>query len=571
MIASEKCFYRGRIRLKNSRMLNRIRLWLTTHPHGLLVLLTLALLGPFLAKPFNIDDPLFIWAAQQIQAHPGDPYGFAVNWYGQVQPMWAVAQNPPLASYYLAGAAGVLGWSEFGLHLAFLLPALAVILGTYRLAGRFCRRPLLAALATLFTPVFLVSATTVMCDVPLLAFWVWALVFWVEGLARSEPGKLAAAGLLLGLAALTKYSGLCLLPLLGAYALIEQRRPGWWVASLCLPLGMLAAYQLLTQRLYGHGLLSAAMSYAGDTRNLLGVGKITAAQTTLVFMGGCLASVAVFAPWFWRSARLIMIAFGLFAAGALAGKYWLARPGPWALVEFQMLFWTLGGIGVLALVVTDGLRARDGQSALLGLWILGTAMFAVFFNWTVNGRVLLPMAPAVGILLARFVDWKLAAGRKMFPPAVIAGLAVSATFAWLVARADYRLATAVRESARQVGAFPAGSKAGKIWFQGHWGFQYYLEKSGAVAVNSGPAAGAPGDWLALPANNVNVLPPDPQWRRLQNIRCAGPRWLTTLNAQTGAGFFFATLQGPLPFALGDVPPETVTIYGLPAVRPPAKP
>ncbi len=53
--------------------------------------------------------------------------------------MWRVTENPPLASYYLALAAGIFGWSEIALHFAFLLPALAVILGTHRLARHFCQ------------------------------------------------------------------------------------------------------------------------------------------------------------------------------------------------------------------------------------------------------------------------------------------------------------------------------------------------------------------------------------------------------------------------------------------------
>src|ERR1700733_6658228 len=151
-------------------MLQRIRQWLA------------AALGPFLAKPFNIDDPLFIRLAQQVSAHPGDPFGFPVNWYGLVSPMWTVTENPPVAGYYFALAGNIFGWSEIGLHLAGLLAALAVILGTHRLALRLCGQPLSAACAVLFTPIFLVSAGTVMCDVLMLAFWVWAVVFWVEGL-----------------------------------------------------------------------------------------------------------------------------------------------------------------------------------------------------------------------------------------------------------------------------------------------------------------------------------------------------------------------------------------------------
>ena len=77
---------------------------------------------------------------------------------------------------FLALGATVFGWSEWALHLTSVLPAIAVVLGTCRLAGKFCARPVLAGLAVLFAPVFLVSSTSVMCDVPMLACWVWAVV-----------------------------------------------------------------------------------------------------------------------------------------------------------------------------------------------------------------------------------------------------------------------------------------------------------------------------------------------------------------------------------------------------------
>ena len=153
-------------------MLEKTKLWIARHPYWTLAILTFAAFFPFLTKPFNMDDPLFLWAAKQIQAHPGNPYAFTVNWYAFNEPMWRVTENPPLTSYFIAIAAGICGWGEIGLHLAFMLPAVAAVLGTYRLAKSFCAQPGLAALITLFTPVFLVSGTTLMCDLTLLAFWV---------------------------------------------------------------------------------------------------------------------------------------------------------------------------------------------------------------------------------------------------------------------------------------------------------------------------------------------------------------------------------------------------------------
>src|ERR1051326_1717370 len=177
--------------------------WFSAHPRIGLTLLVLAALLPCLSKPFNMDDPLFIWAAKHIRGQPFNPYGFEVNWYGSQRPMWEVTKNPPLACYYLAAVGSVLGWSEVALHAVLVAPAVAVILGTYRLARRLGAQPIVASVMTLFTPAFLVSSATVMCDTLMMAFWIWAVVFWVEGFARGGLWKLFVAGGFICVAGLT--------------------------------------------------------------------------------------------------------------------------------------------------------------------------------------------------------------------------------------------------------------------------------------------------------------------------------------------------------------------------------
>src|SRR5262245_39120037 len=120
----------------------------------------LACLLPFADKPVNIDDPLFVWAAQHIRQHPVDFFGFDVHWYISWIPMALVTQNPPGACYYLALAGILLGWGEIGLHIAMALPALGVLWGTHRLAERLGVRPLPSALLTLASPAFLLCSST---------------------------------------------------------------------------------------------------------------------------------------------------------------------------------------------------------------------------------------------------------------------------------------------------------------------------------------------------------------------------------------------------------------------------
>src|SRR5260370_21376260 len=83
------------------------------------------------------------------------------------------------------------------------MPALALILGTYRLAKHFTRFPLLAGLATVLTPGILVSACSVMCDTMMLALWVWAVILWIEGLEARKAWYLAGSGVLISAGPLT--------------------------------------------------------------------------------------------------------------------------------------------------------------------------------------------------------------------------------------------------------------------------------------------------------------------------------------------------------------------------------
>ena len=205
----------------------------------LVLVLVGALLVPFVNRAFHIDDPLFLWAARQIQTHPADPYGFRVNWYGSDMAMFDVTKNPPLASYYLALVASMVGWSERALHLALMLPALSVVAGMFLLARRWCMNPALAVLAGLLTPVFLVSSVTVMCDVLMLALFVWAVYAWTTGLAARSHAWMALAGALMAAAALTKYFGIALIPLLLVYALVKERREGAWVLHFLIPIAVL--------------------------------------------------------------------------------------------------------------------------------------------------------------------------------------------------------------------------------------------------------------------------------------------------------------------------------------------
>src|SRR5437879_6091233 len=69
------------------------------------LLVTTACVTPFANKAFHIDDTLFLRAAEQILKHPGDFYGFEINWSSTATPMIEVFENPPLTCYFIAAVA----------------------------------------------------------------------------------------------------------------------------------------------------------------------------------------------------------------------------------------------------------------------------------------------------------------------------------------------------------------------------------------------------------------------------------------------------------------------------------
>ena len=97
----------------------------------ILLIISLSCLVPFLSRAFHMDDPMYLWAARHIQSNPLDFYGFTVNWDDYQRQMFSVMKNPPLASYYIAIVSSLFGWAEITLHAAFLIPAVAAVIGTY--------------------------------------------------------------------------------------------------------------------------------------------------------------------------------------------------------------------------------------------------------------------------------------------------------------------------------------------------------------------------------------------------------------------------------------------------------
>ncbi len=440
----------------------------TTQQLLIVGVITVLSLLPFSNKAFYADDPLFVWAGKHIQTEPMNPYNFKVNWYGTDMMMSDVTKNPPIACYYIAGAAAIMGWNEPGLHIAFMLPALLVVGGTFLLARHLCKGSMAAALVTLLSPVFLVSATTVMCDVLMVAAWIFAIYFWIRGVDENSHLYLLSSALLIPICALTKYFGMALVPLLIVYAVTARRSAGWWLVYLIIPVAVLYWYQVTTKAAYGRGLLMDAASYAQAVpgSNRWSLSKVI---TGFSFTGGCALGIIFLGFALLDRWKMVYAALGLLV---LVIVLWLMNTvGLLRLPDdssmrfetvFQIALMTLAGLGIIVLAVHDVWRHRNAASLLLLLWVLGTYVFATFVNWSVNARSMLPMMPAVAILVLRRTEALRSDGRARSLNHLLIPIILSAAVAFLVTRADFVQAQRDRQEAAQLCSSNSGHT---VWFR----------------------------------------------------------------------------------------------------------
>lgn len=499
------------------------------------------LLAPFLDKPYHIDDALYLRAARQIRTAPSAPFGFSYNWSGTPVPYWLVNLNPPLHAYVLAAITAATGERELPTHAALLVFPLGCAALMHGLARRWCAEPASAAAAAVVSPAFLVGATSAMADLPLLFFWLLSVRLTVAAADRDRPWLLFPAGLAATAAALTKYFGAALVPLLCVYWCARRTRPWRQLWALALPAAALAGWSAYSVAKIGfaHPLASAGYAAAEgrDWGFALGAGA--------AYLGGCLLFPVAALPAaaaagrrpaaLWAAALAILVLLIPEGFAAAAGPLWLPLAA--------------GGVLALLLVLREAAAWRDPESRLLFLWSAGTLVFALAANWTINARTLLPASFPVAVLLVRWAQSRPRSGALLL--GLRCALAPAGVVSLLLAWSDYGHARAVRDFAENHA--PREARAdGRVLFAGHWGFQHYMERAGASALDYGKLDLRPGDLLCVSVNNAGVRPlPEPLRSRLRRVGSfPAPARLSlrlTDNFGRTAGFY-SSVFGPLPFS-----------------------
>ena len=422
------------------------------------------------------------------------------------------------------------------------------------------------------TPAFLVLATTLLLDLPLLACMLGA----VYALLRSAEGNAArwqwAAGGAAATAGLVKYIGFSTAPLLAAGAVLLLARPGPALLRLLLPpLLAWGAWGAYTHALYGE------VHFLGSTDVVTDKGLVpdefwNQVFSAPVYFGAALVfPIVIWAATLFRARRGIeFVLLGLLLGTAAA--YWVLPGGEpprrHTLETEETVLAALGFAGAFLLCAEafrPGRWRTSREDLFLALWLGGVLVFSAFLNWHVNSADALLAAPP--LLLSLFREPRLRPGRRL----VLACVATMLPLSVLLAAADAIQANFYREAAPRVAA-EIGERPGARWSVGQWGLQHYLARVGFEPVEPpmyGRSELAVDDWIAT-ARNVSQMDVDVNMKRygMKTIWTWERRtWipLRTTNADAGAGFY-SHHSGHVPFAWSRMPVEVLQLGRLTRVR-----
>jgi 4-amino-4-deoxy-L-arabinose transferase-like glycosyltransferase len=538
-----------------------------------LAALTLLPLLPFLPSAISIDAPVFVAVARRILEAPADPFGFQMIWDPTSPDVASFNRNPPLLSYWIAPWIAWLGEKDWVLHAALLPFPLVAALSFLGIARRLCGEALAPASLLVTTPAFLVLATSLLLDVPMLAFLLLAVYAFLRGSeGEGVPGWQWAAGVATAAAGLTKYVAFATAPLLAAgCVLLAPRSAGRALRVLLPPLVAWTLWGVWTAHLYG------TAHFLGATDVVLDRGMKPAEFWNQLASAPVYGGAALLFPIAWWASRLLGGGRGseLAVAGVVLGaavvRYALPggeppRRNPLEVEEAVLA--ALGFAGAFALWLACLAPSRSLASAedrFLALWLAGFLVWSLFLNWHVNAADALLAAPPLLLILFRHAALRLG-------PRLVAGcVAVQLALSLLLATADAIQADFYRSAAARIAA-EIGDQPGARWHVGHWGFQHYLAQQGFQPVlppQYGRSELREGDWVAS-ARNVSQLDVsrDMNRYRLREVwTWTETSWLPlrTTNADASGGFY-SHHAGYAPFAWSHLPVDQVMLGRVVSVR-----
>ena len=213
---------------------------------GLWIILGLVLLirVPFLNQAIQGDDHIYLTEAAHALIDPLHPNNVPYVFLGDEVDLRGHS-HPPGNAWPLAGLIAIFGdVKEVPFHAAYLVFSLIAAWAMWELAKRFSPQPVWAALLFVVVPAFVVNGGSLEADVPFLAFWMAAVALYCAGRLWWAAAAMAAASMM-------AYQAVFLVPILGVYAWLFDRKNRTRWAVLAAPVITIAAWQVFMRATTG--------------------------------------------------------------------------------------------------------------------------------------------------------------------------------------------------------------------------------------------------------------------------------------------------------------------------------
>lgn len=513
---------------------------------------------PFLPTAFRVDETNIVRIAERAAAEPEDPYGFFINWGGINEDAFQILANPPGVPFWLALWGEAFGWSEVVLHAAIVPFGVISLLGIAVMAREMDVSPMVATMLTIGSPAFVLASHVVMPDIAMFAAFTVAVAAALRYVRTGEQWLVPFGFLAGALAPLLKYNGALVAPLLGLIWLYGKGRRRGLFVILTGPVVGLVAWSWWSLMQYGrvHFLAMAEFQSGGATNILTALlGFFGLGVVPLVIAGAR-------SPGLLSNTGLNVVTLVSGVLMALGARYMLSM-GPIASLGYG----TSAAIGyrfavAFSILAARWTRERTLHDALLLSWVAIVVWFQ-FGLLFASVRYLLPILPAVIFLVLRhqLVD----VGRMW----VRVGMAACVVLSLAVAVGDAKTANLYRHFVRDVAAPEVAGAEGRVVFDGHWGFQYYMEEIGGEAINGiRQPRWEVGDVLIIaraPDPSYDYPTPGRQVEFDVSEYELSPGWpVRTIDCAAWANFYGPGLKGcrgaALPFGISTNASDTFAIY-----------
>lgn len=447
----------------------------------------------FINKAYHIDDPFTITIAKAIGEHF---IRVPQIYQGNLIFMGEVCDNPLFLGYYYAPIIKLLGDKEAWLHLFYLPFSLLVIISMYILSRRFVGKGIFTVLCLSVTPVFIVMSQNIMLDIPFLAFFLGALAAFIYGTDKDEKRLLFLAAILAGLAILTKYSGLLVILIMFAYALMTSKKR--YAFFLLIPIAMFLLWCLHNLIFYQKIYFWIGLLMKGPAFSFKAVGIRMFA--VLSFLSGTSICTIFLIPYLlgkkinrWLFILCLPIGVCPFLIEGFFAGYNNMEKSILAFLFVSSLF-------IIALIFKAGIlsffkKSPDKDNLFLFFWFISLLVFTIAVQF-IAARFVLSLYPPVFLLIAKELGLKkvtvpLSLRNKFIFLLILITMIISV----VLAIGDYQLAGIYRDFAGSLRKKLPADKG--IYFCPAsfdtnlcYGYAYYLRRYFPQAINAQPEIGS---------------------------------------------------------------------------------